>query len=130
MNPWSTCINSKRQAQVRTWYLVSFWEEKTIVTRILKNGEPANNVGGDGNAGNLLSQEIDDAAEVIAGVLPFHVPQHGVAAALDGHVQELVHAGVPHDFGDFVQVVQDVGRVGHSKSQPTIFRHNLDKFTK
>ena len=91
---------------------------------------PANDIGGDGDSGHVLTQEVDDVAEMFSGVLASHVAQHRVAAALDWHVQELVDARVPHDFGDFIKMVQYVRGVGHSESQPTMLRNNLDEFTK
>ena len=34
-----------------------------------------------------------------------------------------------HDFGDFVKMIENVGRIGHSESQPTIFRNDSDELS-
>ena len=96
-----------------------------VVVRLFGR-EAADDVGGQGHGGHGVSEEVAHLVELFDGVLAVHFVEHWVRAALDGHVQELVDPGVLHDVRHGLQVFEDVGRVGHAKSEHAVVGHDLD----
>lgn len=107
-------------------------------------GKAANYVGGDGHSGhpkttilapqlNELTpnqpvlQKIDYVLEICPTIFTFHVGQHLITPALHRHVQKTVNPWMVHYLGHLVQMLEDIGWIGHSQSETTTFRDNLNQ---
>lgn len=64
----------------------------------------------------LLQHVVDNSAKLRGAVLPLHVAEHRVAARLNRDVEEGVDARMPQNRGNLLQVVKNVGRIGHAEA--------------
>lgn len=61
-------------------------------------------------------QSVDDRAKVLYCVLALHRLQHAIASGLHGDVQEAKDVGLAEEGGNVIEVLENVGRIGHSEA--------------
>jgi len=97
-----------------------------LVVSLILSGEATDDIRCQSHRRHLIFEEIAHFIELLSRVLAIHFVEHIVAAALHGHMQELVDSGVLHDVSHGLQMLENVGWVGHAESKHTVVRHHLD----
>ena len=94
--------------------------------RVIFGWEATDDICGESHVGHMVDQEITNFAELFHSVFTVHLLKHRVRPRLNWHMQELVDSRMVHDVGHRLQVFEDKWRIGHSKSEHHMIRHDCN----
>ena len=84
---------------------------------LILGGESADNVGCQGDIGDILLQEVADLIELFDEVLSVHLVKYVIGTTLDWDMKEGIDSRMVQNVCHRIQVLQDVGRIGHAHSE-------------
>jgi hypothetical protein len=77
-------------------------------------GKAADDIGGNGDIGDVFEEIVADSFELFHCVLSVHFREHGIVTGLDGDMNEAEDARMIEEAGDGFQMVEHVWRVSHA----------------